>query len=114
LQYQNGVDFDLDWAASQFVSQSIHLGLAGYVYQQVTGDSGLGAKLGDNEGTAVGIGPQIGFFFPAWKGYEGYLNLRGYRDVYTQNRPTTTSALVTLTFTPAAPEHPSIPVRARY
>jgi hypothetical protein len=114
LQYQNGVGFDLDWAASQFVGKSIHLGLAGYVYQQVTGDSGIGAKLGDNKGTAVGIGPQIGFFFPAWKGYEGYLNLRGYWDVYTQNRPTTTTAMVTLTFTPAAPEHPSIPVKARY
>jgi hypothetical protein len=39
--------------------------LAGYVYQQVTGDSGAGAKLGDFKGRSVGIGPQIGIFFPA-------------------------------------------------
>jgi hypothetical protein len=34
LQYQNGVDFHLDWAASQFVSKNVHIGLAGYFYQQ--------------------------------------------------------------------------------
>ena len=42
-------------------------GIAGYVYQQVTGDSGAGAKLGDFKGHSVSISPQIGFFFPASK-----------------------------------------------
>jgi hypothetical protein len=28
LQYQNGIDFHIDWAASQFVSKTVHVGLA--------------------------------------------------------------------------------------
>ncbi|XSC43946.1 SphA family protein [Bradyrhizobium sp. RDT10] len=106
-QYQNGVDFHLDWAASKFVTKSIQVGLAGYFFQQLTGDSGIGAKLGDFKGSAVGIGPQIGFFFPAGEGYQGYLNLRGYWDLATENRPTSSTVFVTLAFSPAAPEHPT-------
>jgi hypothetical protein len=109
LQYRNGIDFHFDWAISKFVSKSIHVGLAGYVYQQITGDSGAGAKLGDFKGHAVGIGPQIGFFFPAAEGYTGYLNLRGYWDVVMENRPTTSTLLVMLSFAPSAPEHPPMP-----
>jgi hypothetical protein len=106
IDYRNGIDFHADWAASQFIGKSVHAGLVGYVYQQVTGDSGTGARLGDNRGTAIGIGPQIGFFFPAWEGYTGYLNLRGYADVFTENRPASVTFMTTLSFAPAAPEHP--------
>ena len=106
-QYQNGIDFHLDWAASKFVTKSIQVGLAGYFYQQLTGDSGIGAKLGDFKGSAVGIGPQIGFLFPAGEGYQGYLNVRGYWDLATENRPTSSTVWVTLAFSPAAPEHPT-------
>ena len=114
LQYRNGIDFHLDWAASKFIGKSVHVGLAGYVYQQVTGDSGAGAKLGDFKGQAVGIGPQIGFFFPAWEGYSGYLNLRGYWDLHTENRPTTQTFMATLSFAPAAPEKPAAPQGPRH
>ena len=107
LDYRNGIDFHADWAASQFIGKSVHIGAVGYVYQQVTGDSGTGAKLGDNKGTAIGIGPQIGIFFPAWEGYTGYLNLRGYADVYTENRPMSATFMATVSFTPAAPETPA-------
>ena len=64
LQYQHGIDFHVDWAASQFVSKNVQIGLAGYFFQQLTGDSGTGAKLGDFKGRVAGIGPQIGFLFP--------------------------------------------------
>jgi hypothetical protein len=37
LQYRNGNDFQVDWAASQFVSKNVQIGLVGYVYQRVTG-----------------------------------------------------------------------------
>jgi len=46
----------------------------------------------------VGIGPQIGIFFPAFEGYTGNLNIRGYWDVAIENRPTTQFAMVTLSF----------------
>jgi len=111
LDYRNGIDFHADLAASQFIGKSVHAGMVGYVYQQVTGDSGTGAKLGAYRGTAIGIGPQIGFFFPAWEGYTGYLNLRGYVDIYTENRPINSTFMATLSFTPAAPEKPVAPPR---
>jgi hypothetical protein len=114
LQYRNGIDFHFDWAVSQFVSKSVHVGIAGYVYQQVTGDSGAGATLGDFMGHSIGIGPQIGIFFPAFEGYTGYLNIRGYWDLVTENRPTTQFAMVTLSFAPAAPEKPATPRGPRH
>jgi hypothetical protein len=105
LQYQNGIDSHIDWAASHFISKSVHIGIAGYFYQQLTADSGSGAKLGDFIGRTVGIGPQIGFLFPLGKDHQGYLNLRGYRDLATENRPSGWTALVTFAISPAAEPH---------
>ena len=45
--YQNGVDWHLDMALSHFLSKELHIGLVGYIYQQITGDRGSGATLGD-------------------------------------------------------------------
>jgi hypothetical protein len=44
--YQNGVDFHLDWGASQFLSKQLLVGAVGYVYDQVSGDSGSGDRVG--------------------------------------------------------------------
>lgn len=104
LQYQNGIDFHLDWGASQFVSKNVQIGLVGYLYQQVTGDSGPGATLGPFMGRAVGIGPQIGFIIPISKEYQGYLNIKGYKDVEVENRASTWSTWVTFAISPAPPE----------
>jgi hypothetical protein len=101
-QYQNGVDFHLDWAASQFISKSVHVGVVGYAFQQLTGDSGAGAKLGDFRGRVFGIGPQIGFMFPLGEHHSGYLNLRAYRDFDAEHRPEGYSAWVQLVVSPAA------------
>jgi hypothetical protein len=104
LQYQNGIDFHLDWGASQFVSKNIHIGLAGYFFQQLTGDSGAGAKLGDFKGRVAGIGPQIGFIIPLSKEYQGYLNVKGYKDFAAENRAEGYTAWVTFAISPAPPE----------
>jgi hypothetical protein len=81
--------------------------LAGYFFQQLTGDSGSGAKLGDFKGRVAGIGPQIGFLFPVGNEHQGYLNLKAYKDFAAENRPEGYTAWVTLAITPAAPEAPS-------
>ena len=44
--YQNGVDFHLDWAASQFLSKQFLVGVVGYLYQEVGCDSGSGDRVG--------------------------------------------------------------------
>jgi hypothetical protein len=41
-QYQSGVDFHLDWGASQFLSKQFFVGLVGYAYDQISADSGAG------------------------------------------------------------------------
>jgi hypothetical protein len=102
-QYQNGIDSHIDWAASHFLNKNVFVGVAGYFFQQLTGDTGAGAKLGNFEGRVVGIGPQIGFMFPAGEGYQGYLNLKAYKDLATENRPEGYTAWVTFAISPAAP-----------
>jgi hypothetical protein len=38
--YQNGIDWHLDWGASQFLTQQFQVGLVGHFYQQITADKG--------------------------------------------------------------------------
>src|SRR6185436_14746533 len=73
-QYQSGTDAHLDWALSPLLTDKFHIGAVGYVYNQITGDSGLGARLGDFRSRVAGIGPQIGFFIPFFD-RQSYLNL---------------------------------------
>jgi len=84
--YRNGVDGHIDWAASQFLNEQVHVGLVGYFYHQLLGDSGSGATLGDFKSRVSAVGPQIGYFFPVGK-EKGYVNLKGYWEFDAQNRP---------------------------
>jgi hypothetical protein len=83
--YRNGIDSHIDWAASQFLSEQLHIGIVGYVYYQLTGDSGAGATLGDFKSRVAAIGPQTGYFFLVGKS-KGYINLKGYWEFGEQNR----------------------------
>jgi hypothetical protein len=113
-QYQNGIDFHIDWAASQFVSKNVFVGVAGYYFQQLTGDTGPGARLGEFKGRVLGIGPQVGFIFPLAEGYQGYLNLKGYKDFAAENRPEGWTAWVTFAVSPAPPEPAAKPIVRKY
>ena len=84
--YRNGVDAHLDWAASHFFKATFHAGVVGYFYNQLTGDSGDGAVLGDFESSVAGIGPQAGWFFEVGK-KKWYANLKGYYEFDAKNRP---------------------------
>ena len=98
--YRNGVDFHLDWAASQWLSKQFFVGVVGYAYQQLTADSGQPAILGPFKSRVFGIGPQIGYVFPA-NGMQGFLGLKSYFEFESENRPEGWNAWVTLAFTPA-------------
>jgi hypothetical protein len=93
--YKSGTSAHLDWAASQFFSEQLHAGLAGYFYNQMSGDSGAGAVLGDFKSRVSGIGPQVGYFFPVG-GRQWYVNLRGYYEFDARNRPEGWNAWLTL------------------
>lgn len=84
--YQNGVDAHFDWAASQFLNEQTHVGLVGYVYQQVSGDSGEGATLGDFKSRVIGVGPQLGHFLQL-ADRKIYVNLKGYYEFSASHRP---------------------------
>jgi len=99
--YQNGVDWHLDWGASQYLSKQLFVGLVGYFYQQVTPDIGQAAFLGANESRVVGIGPQIGYLFPVGD-MQGYLNLKAYGEFDAERRPSGWNAWLTFSISPAA------------
>jgi hypothetical protein len=103
--YRNGTDFHLDWGASQFLSKQVHLGLVGYFYNQLTADSGQPAFLGSFKSRVDGIGPQIGFIFPVGQ-MQGYLNIKGYKEFDSANRPDGWNAWLTFVISPAAPGAP--------
>ena len=83
--YKNGVDSHVDWSASQFVSEQWQLGIAGYVYYQLTGDSGAGATLGSFKSRIAAIGPEVGYAFTIG-GKPAYANFRGYKEFWAEHR----------------------------
>lgn len=61
--YRTGTEFHVEWALIQHLSKSCSIGLAGYHYQQVTGDGGAGAVLGDFKGRVTALGPVLTYSF---------------------------------------------------
>lgn len=55
--YKTGTEFHAELAIMQHFSPAFSLGLTGYHYQQITGDSGSGAVLGDFKGKVTALGP---------------------------------------------------------
>ena len=109
-QYQNGIDFHVDWGASQFLSKQVFVGLVGYAYQQVTDDFGQHPALGGFRSRVVGIGPQIGYLFPVGD-LQGYLNLKGYGEFDAANRPAGWNTWLTFSISPMAPTSTVAPTR---
>jgi hypothetical protein len=83
--YKNGIDSHLDWAASQFLSENWQVGVAGYAYYQLTGDSGSGDRLGSFKSRIAAIGPELGYAFKLHN-QAAYFNLRAYKEFWAQNR----------------------------
>jgi hypothetical protein len=100
--YQSGVDWHLDWGASQFLSKQFSIGLVGYFYRQVSGDSGSGDRVGSFQSGVTGIGPQMAFIFPVGQ-MQAYLNLKVYKEFDAQDRPSGWNAWAVLSLSPAAP-----------
>ena len=104
--YTNGIDFHLDWGASQFLSKQVMVGLVGYVYEQLTGDSGCAPVLCPFKSRVIGVGPQVGYIFPV-AGMQGYVNLKGYGEFDNDNRPAGWNVWLTFVLSPAPPSSAS-------
>lgn len=61
--YETGTEFHVEFAVLQHFSPKFAVGVAGFHYQQVTGDSGAGARLGAFKGRATAVGPIATFNF---------------------------------------------------
>ena len=65
--YETGTEFHVEWALVRHFSKTFTLGVTGYHYQQVTGDSGAGATLGDFEGRVTALGAVLTYSFALGK-----------------------------------------------
>jgi hypothetical protein len=109
-QYQNGVDMHFDWSASRFVTKELQLGLIGYVYKQLSCDSGSGDRVGCFESQVFGVGPQLGVIIPMGH-LQGYLNIKGYKEFDAEHRPSGWNTWLTFAISPSPPQPASPPRR---
>jgi hypothetical protein len=113
-QYKNGVDMHFDFGASQFFTKQFQLGLVGYLYDQLSCDSGAGDRVGCFESRVAGLGPQIGYVIPMGE-HQGYLNLKVYREFESAHRPEGWNLWLTFAISnaPPAPAAPK-PISSKY
>jgi hypothetical protein len=65
--YQTGTQYHLDLSVVQHLplwGGFAGVGANGFYYQQIEGDSGSGANLGNFEGQTIGVGPAISYVHP--------------------------------------------------
>lgn len=68
--YQSGAGLHFDATIAQYLPVGkgfLGIGATGFCFQQVTGDSGSGATLGDFEGRTAGVGPVLSYLLPMGK-----------------------------------------------
>jgi hypothetical protein len=82
---QSGIDWHLDYDISQFLSQNWQVGVVGYVYYQLTNDSGIGNLAGSNQSGVAAVGGELGYAF-SLAGLQWYANARAYGEFWAQNR----------------------------
>lgn len=71
--YRSGTQFHIDMTAAEHLplfGGVVGAGVSGYYYEQITGDSGSGAALGDFKARTVGVGPVVSYITKVWnKGF---------------------------------------------
>jgi len=96
-QYRTGTEFHVEFLLNQFVSEDLAIGLRGYAYKQLTGDSGAGAILGDFKGSSWGIGPTINYI-PKSMGGKFVFGASYVADVSATNRMKAGYGVINLTW----------------
>ncbi len=95
-KYRTGTEFHVEIAAMYHVSASFSAGLSGYHYQQLTGDSGLGAVQGSLKGQVSAIGPSLTYNFQIGQ-RPVYASARWMREFNAKNRLQGDVGFLTLT-----------------
>jgi hypothetical protein len=84
-RYTTGQEFHLEYYLGQHLPKGFAVGLAGYIYNQMTADTGSGASLGAFHGQTIALGPCLSFNNKIGDHAIG-LNARYYNEVKVHNR----------------------------
>lgn len=95
--YTSGDEFHVEFAVTQSLSPKFAVGITGYHYQQLTGDSGSGAKLGSFKGRTTGVGPNLKFNFN-FRGVPVSANARWIHEFNTKRRLEGDVGILTIAF----------------
>ena len=102
--YKSGTEFHLEYAAVYNFSKRFALGVNGYFYDQVTGDTGSGARLGSFKGRVSAIGPVMNLNFQVHK-IPVAANFKYFRDFDVENRLEGDAGYITITMPLSVPGH---------
>jgi hypothetical protein len=86
--YRSGEQFHVDATVAQHLPLGkgfVGVGANGFYYQQINGDSGDGAVLGDFEGRTVGVGPALSYLRKI-NDHNLLVELKWLKELETENR----------------------------
>ena len=104
--YKTGNDFHVEFAAAQQLNEALKVGVTGYHYEQLSGDSGTGAVLGAFKGEVTALGPEINAVIPVGPGIPLFFNFKWLEEFNATNRMEGRSAWATLTIPLGGPGAP--------
>lgn len=84
-KYTTGQEFHLEYYLGQHLPKGFAVGLAGYIYNQMTADTGPGATLGAFHGQTIALGPCLSFNSKIGRHAIG-VNARYYNELKVRNR----------------------------
>ena len=83
--YQSGDEVHLDYTINQFLNEEWAIGLHGFYYKQISGDSGDGALLGSFKAEAAGVGPALMWIPKSMGGNKAFI-LKWINEYHAENR----------------------------
>lgn len=95
--YQSGMELHFEWAVAKDFGNGLTLGIVGYDYRQLTGDTGSGATLGDFKGSVDAVGLGLGYSTKLGDTPTA-ISLRHYQEFNAINRFEGNTTLATVTF----------------
>lgn len=113
-RYVTGDEFHLDASISKYLTKQVSVGAIVSHYQQITGDSGPGARLGPFKGRVTAVGGTLGMTVPVGQ-IPVSARFKVLRDVEVENRFQGTTGFFEVSFplwvaTPKAAPEPRPPV----
>lgn len=94
--YLSGNEVHFEWAVGYEAMQGLLIGVVGYDWRQVTGDSGTGARLGPFEGRVDAIGPGLSYTTLIDK-MPLIVNVRHYEEFAAERRLSGSLSIATVT-----------------